>query len=114
MSHVVILGGGFGGLAAAHELRTAHPELDVTVVDRRDHFFMGFAKLWDLAGIRPLVQGTRSLDALAGRGVRFVQADVVDLDAAGRRVTIAGGEVLEADALIIALGAAKAPPHLAL
>jgi NADH dehydrogenase len=33
---VVIIGGGFGGLACAIELGNA-PEIDVTVVDRRNH-----------------------------------------------------------------------------
>ncbi len=112
MAHVVIVGGGFGGLAAAHELRTQHPDIEVTLVDRRDHFFMGFAKLWDLAGLRPLEEGTRSLAALTERGVRFVQADVTAIDPTSRTVQTVDG-VLEADALLIALGAAHAPPHVA-
>ncbi len=32
---MVIVGGGFGGLAAAHELR--HADVDVTLVDRTHH-----------------------------------------------------------------------------
>jgi sulfide:quinone oxidoreductase len=112
MTGVVIVGGGFGGLAAAHELRTQHPDIEVTLVDRRDHFFMGFAKLWDLAGMRPLGEGTRSLTALEARGVRFVQSEISGIDAANRSVQTADGP-LEADALLIALGAAHAPAHLA-
>lgn len=111
MPHVVILGGGFGGLAAAHELRTSHPDLDVTLVDRRDHFFMGFAKLWDLGGVRPLEGGTRSLRALEGRGVRFVQGEVTAIDPAARRVETSA-DTFEADALLIAMGAAHAPKHV--
>jgi sulfide:quinone oxidoreductase len=113
MAHVVILGGGFGGLAAAHELRTLHPELDVTLVDRRAEFFMGFAKLWDLGGVRPLAEGSRSLRALDGRGVRFLQADVTSFDPSTRTV-VTPGATLEADAVLVALGAARAPRHLAM
>ncbi|MEJ5256306.1 MAG: FAD-dependent oxidoreductase [Acidimicrobiales bacterium] len=113
MARVVIIGGGFGGLAAAHELRQAHPEVEVTLIDRRDHFFMGFAKLWDLAGVRPLAAGTRSLRALERRGVRFVQSEVTAIDPAARRVETAEGS-FEADALLIALGAAHSPAHVAL
>ena len=113
MAHVVILGGGFGGLAAAAELSTNHPDLDVTLVDRRDHFFMGFAKLWDLGGLRPLAEGTRSLHALADRGVRYLQTSVESFDPATRSV-VTGEGVLEADAVLVALGAAKAHEHLAL
>lgn len=113
MAHVVIAGGGFGGLAAAHELRTNHPDLEVTLVDRRDEFFMGFAKLWDLSRARPLVGGTRSLHALADRGVRYLQTDVEAIDPAARTVTTGEG-TLEADAILVALGAAKQPAHLAM
>src|SRR3712207_6940642 len=59
MASILILGGGFGGLAAAHELRARLPDNhDVTVVAAADHFYTGFAKLWDLVGTRPLQQGT--------------------------------------------------------
>ena len=113
MAHVLILGGGFGGLAAARELRTAHPELDVTLVSADDHFYMGFAKLWDLARSRPLADGTRSLSTLAGRGVRFVQADITAVDGTGRAVETTAGRI-EADAVLVALGAGPSPAHRAL
>ena len=67
MADVVILGGGFGGLAAAHELRALLGDSHViTLVDRNDRFYMGFAKLWDLGGVRPraasiLSRGTATL-----------------------------------------------------
>jgi sulfide:quinone oxidoreductase len=113
MPSVLILGGGFGGLAAAHELRTTHPEIDVTLVDRRDHFYMGFAKLWDLGGVRDLAGGTRSLSRLNDQGVRFVQSEIESIDPIRRRVATAAGD-LQADALLVALGGAHAPAHLRL
>ncbi len=114
MSHVVILGGGFGGLAAAHELRTQHPEIDVTLVASDDRFFMGFAKLWDLGRRRPLADGSRSLDALAGRGVRFVHDDVTDLDPDARTVTTSANGTLSADAILVAIGSVPNPAQRAL
>jgi sulfide:quinone oxidoreductase len=113
MAHLVILGGGFGGLAAADRLRERLDDgHEITVVDRRDEFFMGFAKLWDLAGTRPLAEGTRSLRTLEDRGVRFLQAEVLEIDAAARRVTTTEGD-LEADALLIALGTGGSPAQRA-
>jgi sulfide:quinone oxidoreductase len=114
MANVVILGGGFGGLAAAHELRgRLRDDHSITLVDRRDHFYMGFAKLWDLGGIRPLAEGTRSLSRVEDRGVRFVQSAVVTIDPEERTVTTEHGS-LTADALLVALGAGPSPVHRAL
>jgi sulfide:quinone oxidoreductase len=112
MARFLILGGGFGGLAAAHELRgLAGPDDVVTVVARDTHFFMGFAKLWDLAGIRPIEDGTRPLELLGDHGIEFVRADITAIDPARRVVTTSAGE-LEADALLVALGAGDGPGQI--
>jgi sulfide:quinone oxidoreductase len=113
MPDVLILGGGFGGLAAARELRAADADLDVTLVSRDDHFYMGFAKLWDLAGTRPLAEGTRSLADLEAVGVRFVQADITGIDPAGCSVETTSGTIA-ADAMLVALGAGPLPAHRSL
>ncbi|MBW3560881.1 MAG: FAD-dependent oxidoreductase [Actinobacteria bacterium] len=111
MTHVVILGGGFGGLAAAHELRQRLGDDDrITLVDRQDRFYMGFAKLWDLGDVRPLEEGTRDLTRLGARGVEFRQAEVTALDPDERTVSTDAGE-LQADAILVALGAGPAPHH---
>lgn len=113
MAHVLVLGGGFGGLAAAHELRRLLPDAEVTVVASRDEFFVGFAKLWDLVGTRSLADGTARLDRLARHGIRFVHATVTDIDPGGLAVETTQGR-LEADGLVVALGAGFAPAHTAM
>lgn len=114
MVRAVVLGGGFGGLAAATEFRSRlSPDDEVVLVDRGESFAMGFAKLWDLAGMRPLAEGTRRLADLARSGIRVVRAEVTAVDAAARRVETDAGP-LDADALVVALGSRPAPPHRAL
>ncbi|HEX7167556.1 MAG TPA: FAD/NAD(P)-binding oxidoreductase [Acidimicrobiales bacterium] len=114
MTRALVLGGGFGGLAAAHELRRLLASGDeVVLVDARDEFFMGFAKLWDLGGIRPLADGTRPLAALDGHGIRFVNATIDAIDPSARRVETSAGP-FDADAIVVALGAGAAPAHLEL
>ena len=112
MARVLILGGGFGGLAAAHELRDLLGDGDeIVLVSRSEQFFMGFAKLWDLAGMRPIDQGTVQLSRLSEHGVRYLQAEVTAIDAERRAVTTSAGD-LEGDALLVALGDVPAPGHL--
>ncbi len=114
MADVLVLGGGFGGLAAAHELRRRLPADDtVTVIAARDTFFVGFAKLWELAGMRPLADGTRSLSTLDRHGIRFVHADITAIDAGARSVGTSEG-AFTADAIVIALGAGYQSKHTAL
>lgn len=45
MARILVLGGGFGGLAAAHEARRQlSGDHEVTVVAESDRFFVGYAK----------------------------------------------------------------------
>lgn len=113
MSDILILGGGFGGLAAAHELRDhLDDRAEITVVARDDRFFIGFAKIWDLVGIRPLDGGTRSLRNLEDHGITYRQAEVTAIDPETRTVQTSVGE-LAGDALLVALGAIASPDDTA-
>jgi len=109
MARVIVLGGGFGGLAAAHTLRQSLPaDAQVLLVDRRNTFVFGFRKTWAFLGIEPLETAQRSLRALERLGIEFHQGELesVDLD---RRTVVVSGDALSADALVIALGARPAP-----
>ena len=109
MASILILGGGFGGLAAAHELRARLPDNhEVTVLAADDRFYAGFAKLWDLVGTRPLEQGTASLSTLEDHGIHFVQTRVTAIEPSERRVETEAGS-FSADFLLVALGAGPGP-----
>jgi sulfide:quinone oxidoreductase len=108
-AQVVILGGGFGGLAAAHRLRARLGEaVTITLVDRRDWFVMGLRILWTVAGRAARADGTRPLAALRRHGIRFVQDQVqaIDLD---RQVVVTPGGTVPYDALVVGLGAELRP-----
>ncbi len=104
--HVVILGGGFAGLAAALELGDA---VRVTLIDRRSSFEF-------LPNIHELVSGVKSprllrlplARILRGRGQRFVRDAVTSIDPVGRRVAFARRRALAFDALIVAAGGENA------
>jgi NADH:quinone reductase (non-electrogenic) len=105
--HVIIVGGGFGGLYAARALRRA--PVDVTVVDRRNHhvfqpllYQVAMAALspGDIASpIRWILRHQSNVDV--------VLADVRAVDAAQRRLILADG-ALSYDYLILASGATHA------
>ncbi len=108
-ARIVILGGGFGGITAALELRkTLGREHTVTLIDRRPTFVMGLRKLWVLTGRGTLAEGTRPLSALKAKGIELRQGAVTRVDVASRSVTTDAGTVTY-DYLVIALGAEPRP-----
>lgn len=109
MKRVLILGGGFGGIATAHRLKQKlAPEDEIILVDRRSYFMMGFRKSWALVGASSLEEGQRSLDSLTSLGIRVVQDPVTRIDPQARAATM-GDQRISADALVVALGAELAP-----
>jgi NADH dehydrogenase len=102
--HVVIVGGGFGGLNAARRL--ARRDVRVTLVDRRNHhLFQPLLYQVATAALSPadIAMPLRSIlrDAAS---VRVLLAEVQAVDLAGRRVVLDEG-TLAYDALILAAGA---------
>lgn len=109
MKRVLILGGGFGGIATAYRLkRKLASEAEVILVDRRDYFMVGFRKTWALVGESPLEAGQRSLDSLTSLGIRVMRDPVTRIDPKARAATM-GDQRINADALVVALGAELAP-----
>jgi sulfide:quinone oxidoreductase len=109
MARVIVLGGGFGGIAAATRLRTRLAESDeVVLVDRRSDFVMGLRKTWAVIGSHPLADGARALATLGAQGIDVRAATIEAVDPARLRVSI-DGEWLAGDALVVALGADQVP-----
>lgn len=102
---VVIVGAGFGGLAAAKRL--AGRAVDVTVVDRRNHhLFQPLLYQVATAALSPADIAAPIRSILAnGRNVRVLLDEVHDVDADSNRVALASGRSLEYDWLILATGA---------
>jgi NADH:ubiquinone reductase (H+-translocating) len=102
---VVIVGAGFGGLAAANRLR--HADVDVTLVDRVNHHL--FQPLLYQAALGGLSESdcASPIRASLGRAAntRLVMAEVTDVDAERKQVVLDRGERLDYDSLIVACGA---------
>ncbi len=102
---IVIVGAGFGGLAAARALAGA--DVDATIVDRRNHHVFqpllyqvataGLSPADIAAPIRAIVRDQQNLNVVLG--------DVTGIDASARLVRLADGGALPYDWLILATGA---------
>jgi sulfide:quinone oxidoreductase len=107
MRRVLILGGGFGGIAAAAALRQHLDFTDeVVLVDRRTTFVMGLRKNWALLDADAIRAGARPLAHLADRGIKVVAGTIEAIHPEERAADI-DGQRWEADALVIALGAER-------
>lgn len=112
-STVVILGGGWGGLAAAHHLRgMLHADDRVAVVERKERFSFCPSYLWLMTGERRSIEDvSRPMRDLARPDIEWLHEDVREIDPVTATVTTASGR-LQADQLIVALGAENATDDL--
>lgn len=106
--HVVIVGGGFGGLSAARAL--AREPVRVTLIDRRNHHvFQPLLYQVATAGLSPgdiaspirwILRGQKNVNVLLG--------EAVAVDASNKQLRLRDGGAVPFDALIIASGATHA------
>jgi len=103
MHHVVIVGGGFGGLYAAQSLKRA--PVRVTLIDRRNfHLFQPLLYQVATGGLSPANIASPLRGILKRqKNVRVLLEEVTGVDAAGRRALTRGGP-LAYDTLIVATG----------
>ncbi len=106
--HVVVVGGGFGGLAAARGLRGRG--VSVTLVDRRNHhlfqplLYQVATAVLSPADVSAPIRGILRRHRAAE--VRMAEVTAFDLDQ--REVVLAGGARLGYDFLVVATGATHA------
>lgn len=111
--HVVILGGGFGGLSASNEIRNnlSSSQVKITVVDKKDWFMVGFVKLWIIKGTRTFKNSIGSLNELTKKEINFLNEEVLQIDLKNKNVKTTT-KILPYDFLIIAMGAVLAPEKI--
>jgi NADH dehydrogenase len=106
--HVVIVGGGFGGLDAARAL--ARAPVRVTLIDRHNyHLFQPLLYQVATASLSPgdIASPIRWV-LRRQKNVEVLLAEVKEIDVAGRRVLLDRGEAMPFDYLLVAVGATHA------
>ena len=106
MAHIVIMGAGIGGMPAAYELRELLPkEHRITVVSAVSYFQFVPSNPWVAVGWRQREDIVLEVGPLLARkGIDFVAQAVTAIDAPGNRLTLADGQELAYDYLVITTG----------
>jgi sulfide dehydrogenase [flavocytochrome c] flavoprotein subunit len=101
---VVVVGGGVGGATAARYIRMFDPSIEVTLVEPNQHYYTCFMSNEVLSGERTLDSLKFGYDGLAKQGVKVIQKAATAIDAAAKKVTLDGGQVLEFDRCVVSPG----------
>ena len=111
--HVVILGGGFGGLSAANEIRNSldSSKVNITIIDKKDWFMVGYAKLWIMNGSRTFENSIGSLNELPKKQINFIKDEIIEINTKNNFVKTKSENILF-DFLIISMGAVLAPEKI--
>jgi len=104
IGRVVVVGGGFGGATAARYLRMWGGNIDVTLVERNASFVSCPISNLVLGGHKQMADITRGYDGLRAVGIKVVQGEVTAIDAAAKKVRLAGGGELAYDRLVVSPG----------
>jgi len=106
MAHILIMGAGLGGMPAAYEMRAKLPTSHrITVVSAVDYFQFVPSNPWVAVGWRSRDEVILKLAPLLERkGIAFVPQAVTQIDADGSQVTLADGQSMAYDYLVITTG----------
>ncbi len=108
--HVVVIGGGFGGLTLVRELararRRGRLRARITLVDRHNHHtFQPLLYQVATAGLQPQDVGISLRAILRRHGIEIRLGTVTGVDATRHVVTLSDGSELAYDRLVLAVGA---------
>jgi sulfide:quinone oxidoreductase len=106
MAHVVILGAGTGGMPAAYEMkRELGKQHEVTVINSSEEFNFIPSNPWVGVGWRKRKDISFPIDKyLKRKKINFIAQTVTQIEPEKNRLTLANGETVDYDYLVIATG----------
>jgi sulfide:quinone oxidoreductase len=111
-ARVLVLGGGFGGLETAFDLRLlARHRADITVVSDQDHFLFKPNSIYVPFGLDPDRLKVPLAKPTAKRGIELVRGSATAIDPDSRKVQVDGRD-LAYDKLVIATGSGMRPGEI--
>lgn len=104
-ARVIIIGGGMAGTTLAKYLRLWGTNIDVTLIDRNAKYTSNIMSSLVLTGQRTITSLQYAYTTLKQKyGVKVLTDEVLAVDPAGKKVTLASGKVLVADRIVMAPG----------
>lgn len=106
MAHIVVIGAGVGGMPAAYELRDLLPQQhQITVISAVDYFQFTPSNPWIAVHWRERQDITLQIAPLLERkGIGFIAQPVTTIEAEANRLTLANGQSVDYDYLVITTG----------
>ena len=102
---VVVIGGGFGGAAAAKYLRKLDPSIAVTLVEPKAIYYTCPFSNWVLGGLKTMEDIAQTYSALKNKHqINIIADSAVAVDASKSTVKLKSGQVLNYDRLIVSPG----------
>lgn len=103
-AHIVIAGGGLGGIALANRLSSMLDGAKITILDRRPKHYYQPGYTLVATGVWPVSKVVDEVSPLLPAGAEWVQEMVAEFDPAANRLTTDGGRKISYDFLIVATG----------
>ena len=103
-ARVVVIGGGFAGATCARQLKRFDPKIQVTLVETNPTFTACPFSNAVIAGFRELNAQQFTYEKVATDGVTLAQASATAVEPQARKVSLADGQALAYDRLVLAPG----------
>src|SRR6185312_8832350 len=103
-ARIVVIGGGFGGASCARALRKLDPKLQVSLIEPNQTFTACPFSNEVIVGMRELPAQQFTYDKIAADGVTVIPQAAARVDPRARTVTLADGNSLTYDRLVLSPG----------
>ena len=103
-ARVIVVGGGFGGSACARALKRINPKLQVTLIEPNKVFTSCPFSNEVIAGLREIEAQQFGYGKIAAEGIVVIAQAAMRIDPSARSVTLADGNSLPYDRLVLSPG----------
>ena len=103
---VIVVGGGIGGATTAKYIRMADPSIEVTLIEKNEHYHTCFLSNEVLSNSRTMDSIKFGYDGLKKHGVKVIIDEVTGIDGASKTVSTAKSGDMKADRIVVSPGIA--------